>query len=345
MSKTVVIDSRYFGKSGLGQANKHFLDYAPKGYEITIIGSESVLKPLYPNFKIINDCSNPFSKKGLFFSKDAAKAIKEADAFLSPAYMLPFNTKNKNTATIIHDCVFFDVPDICNGKLDLLIRKFFYRRALRKSKWVFTVSNFSKERIQAIFGYDNAIALKNGLPSDIIEYKKKEHAVEKKPYFIYVGNLKAHKGLDVLIDAFNLYKKSGGKSSLYIVGNDEGMKSYVKLKTNDEDVIIKKNVSDPELFSLVEEAQALIQPSRYEGFGLTPLEALYLGTPVIINDIPVFHEVYDTTSAVFFKHSSAEDLATKLADDLPSAKLPDGFLDKYNAEKLVSTVFDKIKEI
>ena len=38
-------------------------------------------------------------------------------------------------------------------------------------------------------------------------------------------------------------------------------------------------------------AQALLFPSIAEGFGLPPIEALMLGTPVICNDLPVFHEI------------------------------------------------------
>ncbi len=342
MSKSIAIDSRYFGKSGLGQVNKHFLNFAPAGYDIKVIGNKKILGPLYPQYEIIDDCSSPFSKKGLFFSKDAAKAANESDVFLSAAYMLPFNLRNKNIVTFIHDCVFFDVPDICKSKLDWAAKKFFYRRAINKSKLVFTVSNFSKERIAAIFRYDKAIVVNTGLSSDIIEYKKNHQSTERKPYFIYVGNLKPHKGLDVLIDAFIKYQEEGGTNSLYIVGNDEGMNSYVKLKTDNKNIIIKKHVDGPELFGLVQSAQALIQPSRYEGFGLTPLEALYLGTPAILNDIPVFHEVYEETSAVFFKQSSSDDLAKKLFLKLPEARYPEYFLEKYDAKKLAEDVFERI---
>lgn len=56
-----------------------------------------------------------------------------------------------------------------------------------------------------------------------------------------------------------------------------------------------------------------MQPSIYEGFGLPPLEALYLGTTCLLSDIEVFKELYvDFQNCYFFNKESAEDLAKKL---------------------------------
>lgn len=52
---------------------------------------------------------------------------------------------------------------------------------------------------------------------------------------------------------------------------------------------------------MIAEAKVLVQPSLYEGFGIPPLEALALGTPVIISDIDVFKELYPETLVNFFQ--------------------------------------------
>ena len=49
-------------------------------------------------------------------------------------------------------------------------------------------------------------------------------------------------------------------------------------------------VSDEKLADLYRRAQALVFPSLHEGFGLPPVEAMACGTPVIVSDLPVFHE-------------------------------------------------------
>ena len=60
-------------------------------------------------------------------------------------------------------------------------------------------------------------------------------------------------------------------------------------------------------------ASILVQPSIYEGFGLPPLEALYLGTTCLLSDIEVFEELYSGfQNCYFFKREKPEDLAEKL---------------------------------
>jgi len=69
--------------------------------------------------------------------------------------------------------------------------------------------------------------------------------------------------------------------------------------------------SDEVLASLYKGARFLIQPSLIEGFGLPPLEALSLGTPVLLSDIPIFREIYED-AAEYFDPFSVEDIVKKL---------------------------------
>lgn len=60
-------------------------------------------------------------------------------------------------------------------------------------------------------------------------------------------------------------------------------------------------MDEESLIKLIKNATCLIQPSLYEGFGIPPLEAMSLGTPVIVSDIPVFKEIYDRYPVIYFK--------------------------------------------
>ena len=71
-------------------------------------------------------------------------------------------------------------------------------------------------------------------------------------------------------------------------------------------------MSDEKLLREIASAAVLVQPSLYEGFGLPPLEALYLGTQPIISDIPVFKEIYGDLPVVFFKTNDVYDLSEKI---------------------------------
>ena len=69
--------------------------------------------------------------------------------------------------------------------------------------------------------------------------------------------------------------------------------------------------NDNELAALLRGASALVSPSLEEGFGLPPLEALALGTPVVLSDIPVYRELYSDWGQ-FFQPSDEEALAALL---------------------------------
>ena len=76
-------------------------------------------------------------------------------------------------------------------------------------------------------------------------------------------------------------------------------------------------ISDEELLNLERKAKFLIQPSLYEGFGLPPLEALYLKTKPIISDIDVFKEIYSDLDVDFFKVNDSDDLVMKIKNSNP----------------------------
>ena len=72
------------------------------------------------------------------------------------------------------------------------------------------------------------------------------------------------------------------------------------------------------MLQLMAEAKYLIQPSLYEGFGIPPLEALYLGTNVILSDIPVFKEIYSELPVTFFEVNNAKMLCERILNESPS---------------------------
>lgn len=121
----------------------------------------------------------------------------------------------------------------------------------------------------------------------------------KDKYFLYVGNAYPHKNLEVLLESF----KDIHGAKLVLVGKDDYF--YKRLKQTDlvrslkGRVVFKTSVSDGDLNTLYKGAQAFVFPSLMEGFGLPALEALANGCPVIVSDIPVFHEILGSSAAYF----------------------------------------------
>lgn len=103
-----------------------------------------------------------------------------------------------------------------------------------------------------------------------------------------------------------------GMYRLKIIGEKEGF--LVGMNEEDlhaDDVIFTGKLDDDKLLYEIASAAFLVQPSLYEGFGLPPLEALYLGTQPIISDIPVFREIYSELPVIFFNMGDKNDLRDK----------------------------------
>lgn len=152
----------------------------------------------------------------------------------------------------------------------------------------------------------------------------------KDKYFLYVGNAYPHKNLEVLLRAFAGVKDA----KLILVGKDDFF--YKRLKQTDlvrslkNRIIFKTSVSDSELKELYKNAQAFVFPSLMEGFGLPALEALREGCPVIVSDIPVFHEILGD-SAIYFNPHNANELTTLL---LGKPEKPKQLKNNYSWQKM-----------
>jgi len=105
------------------------------------------------------------------------------------------------------------------------------------------------------------------------------------PYFLCVGNLRAHKNLPVLLDAFALMSDAL-PHELWLVGKARGFRTedtalLARVKFMAPRVRYLGEISDQRLRECVAGATALVMPSLYEGFGLPVLEAMASGCPVI----------------------------------------------------------------
>ena len=177
-------------------------------------------------------------------------------------------------------------------------------------------------------------------------------SVEKRDAIVFVGNIKKHKGLECLLDAFAAAKKEGLSHKLIIVGSKENFRTFDNAVTQKADalgdsVVFTGFVSDGALMDLLASAALLVQPSLYEGFCLPPLEAMSLGTGVLISDIPVLKEVYADFPVTFFKAGNSASLKEKLSELLTGGNravpvLSDKLLRKYTFEKTAAKIMGHI---
>lgn len=230
-----------------------------------------------------------------------------------------------------------------------IIRQGYLYYAISRTKKIITPSEFSKSRILHHFSTDKKIIVcYNGLNEKVNRFiQSNKRKSSSGDYIVFVGNIKKHKGLETLIQAFELAKQKGLKKRLLIIGSRDNFKTSETLDfdTLDESIVFTGRLDDEELFMTLQNADALIQPSLYEGFGIPPLEAMTLGTPAIISDIPVFKEIYHDFPVRFFKAGNIDDLADALLSDYTTEPLGKTLSAKYSYERTANMILKELHTI
>ncbi len=117
--------------------------------------------------------------------------------------------------------------------------------------------------------------------------------------------------------------------------NDEERHYYNRLqKEAGANVIFRPDLSREDMIKELQSSRVLVTSSIFEGWGLSPVEALFCGVPVIVSDLPVFREQYDDTILYHNPHDP-ESLKTQLKRLFDSNELQ---------EKIVYEGQEKIKE-
>lgn len=312
----IAIDCRMLGMSGVGVYLKSFLDYTLIHYVDTnflLLGtSELELYINLDNVTIKEIEIPPFSIKEYFFFP--IKEINECDIYFSPNYNVPSGIKIPICCTI-HDLLFWDVKEI-SSLIGRWIRILVVKRAYHLSDLIFTVSKFSLLRINKHLGNKCTVVTYNALRSVI---KPVKTSVSNKKYMVFVGNVKPHKGLSTLLQAYIEFSLHDDYD-LVIVGSYRNFKTaYPEILAYEKEngISFTGKVSDDMLLDLIGNAAMLVQPSVYEGFGIPPMEALYLGVPVVLSDIPVFKEIYSDFPVTYFQCQNPESLASAVRQVKP----------------------------
>jgi glycosyltransferase involved in cell wall biosynthesis len=187
------------------------------------------------------------------------------------------------------------------GVLDLILlslhRYLLLPVALRLANVIFTVSNTLKARLILKYPW---LRGKTYVSLNGVDLNKFKPINLRKEYdAIYLGRMHIqHKGLDKLLLAWKQIVRKQPKATLVLAGGFESERDKklifnlidkLSLKNN---VIVTGFIEDEEIVQLLNKAKVFISLSAYEGFGLTILEALACGLPVITTNLDVFRELH-----------------------------------------------------
>jgi glycosyltransferase involved in cell wall biosynthesis len=224
------------------------------------------------------------------------------DVLHSPDFIPPFR-RNCRSVITIHDLNFVLFPHFLTkssaryyGQID---------EAVRRTDAIIAVSQATKEDVMRLLGvpehrikviYEAASPVFRRLEdSDIPERVRQRFGVEQE-FLLFVSTVEPRKNVPTLLKAFKRLLTSYRPDTLLVLAGERGwLYEEVFQLVTDLDLVDRVRfvgrVTTEELVWLYNTAQALVAPSFYEGFGLTPLEAMACGTPVIVSDISSFPEV------------------------------------------------------
>ena len=154
---------------------------------------------------------------------------------------------------------------------------------------------------------------------------KKEHQLTAKKIITFVGRLATEKEVDLLLKAFAKLKSPN--TQLVIVGTGPEKKTYQELTKKlaiTNQVLLTGYVSEAQKTALLAISDIFVFPSAWkmEGFGMTTIEAMMAGAPVISTGAgPQAEIITDQKTGLFFKAGSALDLSLKLKKLLTNKKL------------------------
>lgn len=163
------------------------------------------------------------------------------------------------------------------------------------------------------------------------ELKPNTYNLTPQRYALYVGAAYPHKNLPRLLEAWEIVHQKLPEYKLMLVGREDWfwkrLKSvYLEARPPGlqrpslallQSIVFYGPTTDDELAILYKNAALVVQPSLEEGFSLTPLEALSFGTPVVVSDTPVHHEILKDAALFFNPHNPlaiAEAISTALTN-------------------------------
>lgn len=365
----IAIDARKLHDYGIGTYVRNVLRQLARqnqAHEFVVICQPddcAAVEELAPNFRAVADASAPYSvAEQITVPLDLRR--HKVDLFHEPHYVLPPFVPCRSVVTI-HDCIHLRFPQYLPNRLAHAYARTFLWTATHQADRIITVSEASKRDILQYFRVppEKIEVIYNGIDErywtapceEEIERVRFRYQLND-PFILYAGNIKPHKNLERLIDAYHLLHRQGfDQLKLLIIGDE--ISKYATLRRAVHRYKLHKHVRflgfvpDQTLAALYRLAAVFVFPSLYEGFGLPPLEAMASGTPVVTSNVSSLPEVAGD-AALLIDPYDAEAIAgairlvltdERLRDDLRARGLARARLFSWaNAVERICAIYDEV---
>ncbi|MDP2631603.1 MAG: glycosyltransferase family 1 protein [Candidatus Uhrbacteria bacterium] len=240
-----------------------------------------------------------------------------------PHWNVPIFSKTPFLVTI-HDLILLEDPKSARASTrGPIVHGFKYagfrtviETAIHKSRHIISVSEYTKDSILNHFGIrpEKITVVHNGVqpPKPSVRDVSLTSLGVYEPYFLYIGNAYPHKNLEMMLHAFSEFVRHFPHVQLVIAGRRDVFSRQLETEAEELGIPIGSLrfidlPTDNEIAALYQKAKLFIFPSRIEGFGIPPLEAMSYGTPVAAAMTSSLPEVLKD-SARFFEPDDIEAL-------------------------------------
>lgn len=238
-----------------------------------------------------------------------------------------------------------------------LLMAFYYHFDFKLRDVIVAISNFDKQEIATVYpAYQKKIVqIYNPVFTDLFISAGIHKA--GKPYIIAVNIQSRHKNTITLIKAFDKIKDMI-PHDLYLVGRTTAETAHLVSYVNEHDlknrVIFKGFLDDLYLAEVLRGSSLYVNPSLFEGFGMTAVEAMLAGVPVLVSNVSAVPEVTMGLCNYYEPPDDADVLAEAMKKKLPGeANTNAGQLemiskkinDKYNYVKISRQYFDVLASL
>ena len=314
------IDARlvFYNRAGIGQ------------YILRLIEALASLEPKDDTFVLLQSRkdkysithSNGFLRKSLWtpshnrFEQPALSfeiSRLGLDLLHSPDFIPPFNRNCKSVITI-HDLAFLLYPHFLTkesaryyGQID---------QAWRKTDHIVAVSEATKQDSIKILGvpekkitviHEAANPIYRQIPAEAAKQHVKEKFKLDQDFILFVSTIEPRKNLPGLLQAYRRLRDDYKRDELLVLAGSKGWLWEEVYETVDqlnlqEYIIFLGHVPSKDLVYMYNAARLLVHPSFYEGFGLTTLEAMTCGTPIVVSNIAALPEVVGDAAVMVDPH-------------------------------------------
>ena len=236
-----------------------------------------------------------------------------ADVLFAPGYSAPLAT-GLPTVVAIHDVSFAAHPEWFRP-LERQRRNFITPRSARRAKAVITISEFSAGEIETRLGVPRArihVIPPGAPPRDPAPIP----VAARDPLVVFVGSIFNRRNLPDLIAAFTLAAREVPEARLLIAGANrtwphQDLRALIDRSEAASRITWLESPPTARITDALSRASAGAFLSEYEGFALTPFEALAHAVPSVMLDTPVAREVYGD-AAVYVRHGDVAGTAAAL---------------------------------